>query len=217
MDTKDPFPANAVALVDQVICTRRTLRVESEEPASYSDGLSREVIEEMLTVAGYAPFHHEAPSGAPEPWRCHVFDAKGCRWLRERALDAGVGGRIPGLLAAASSLILVTWTPEGEASPVPGLGFEVSLKNVEHIAAASAMIQNLLLAATVRNVHTYWSSGGWLSWPSGMETAGVPEGELLLGAVFVAPASLEGVTTSPGKKHAKRTEMSRWTRWADPV
>ncbi len=45
-------------------------------------------------------------------------------------------------------------------------GFAVTLTNVEHIAAAYAAIQNLLLAATARGIRNYWSSGGVLRLPS---------------------------------------------------
>lgn len=185
------------------------------EPAPVAAAPSREAIEEVLAVAGLAPFHKPAPSGPPEPWRCHALDAEGCRALRARALDAGVGGKVPGMLAAADALVVVTWVPDGPSAPIPNLHFEPSLRNMELIAAASAMIQNALVAATARGMASYWSSGGWLATAPGLAAVGVPAGELLLGALFFFPEAVEGATTRPGKQHAVRTPASVWTRWVD--
>ncbi|MEM7788501.1 MAG: hypothetical protein AAF594_12315, partial [Bacteroidota bacterium] len=68
--------------VDHAIRERRTLKMIAAEPAPVAAAPSREAIEEVLAVAGLAPFHKPAPSGPPEPWRCHALDAEGCRALR---------------------------------------------------------------------------------------------------------------------------------------
>ncbi len=201
--------------VDRAIRERRTLKMTAAEPAPTVGALSRATVEEVLAVAGLAPFHKPAPSGVPEPWRCYAHDASACRALRERALAAGVGGKVPMMLAAADALVVVTWVPEGASEPVPDLRFEPSLRNMELIAAAGAMIQNVLVAATARGVASYWSSGGWLATAPGLAAVGVPSGELVLGAVFFFPDAVEGAATHVGKQHAVRTPASSWTRWPD--
>ncbi|MEM0962796.1 MAG: nitroreductase family protein [Bacteroidota bacterium] len=203
------------AVVDRAIQERRTLKMIVPEPAPTAGALSRESVEQILAVSGLAPFHKPAPAGPPEPWRCYALDADACRALRQRALDAGVGGKVPGMLAAADALVVVTWVPEGASAPVPNLTFAPSLRNMELIAAASAMIQNMLVAATARDIASYWSSGGWLATAPGMEALDVPQGELLLGAIFLFPDAAENAMVRPGKQHAARTDMATWARWVE--
>ncbi|MEO0558157.1 MAG: nitroreductase family protein [Bacteroidota bacterium] len=202
-------------LVDRAIRERRTVKMVAPEPAPTDGALSHETLAEILAVAGLAPFHKPAPSGPPEPWRCHALDAKACRALRAHALDAGVGGKLLGMFAAASGLAVVTWVPDGESAPAPDVHFVPSLRNMELIAATSAMIQNVLVAATARGIASYWSSGGWLATAPGLAALGVPPGELLLGAVFLFPDAIDGAMTHPGKQHTVRTPASAWTRWPD--
>ena len=225
MTGPDGTPPSAAEVVDAVARARRTVKMESASPAPVSGSYSRGEIEAVLATAGFAPFHHEAadlrdPRGggarpAAEPWRCHLLDAPACRWLRERALEEGVGGRVPRLLGAASALALVTWRPEGASVPGPRVGFEGTLTNMEHVAAGGAMIQTALLAATARGIPTYWSSGGWLATAEGLGAVGVPGGRVLLGAVFFFPSSLAGAAVAAGKHRDRRSPPGAWSRWVE--
>ncbi|MGB3545008.1 nitroreductase family protein [Rubrivirga sp.] len=202
--------------VDLVIRGRRTSKVTTETDAPQDDSLPSAVVDDLVATAGFAPFHHMAPTArqaeAVEPWRCHVLDADACRRLRAIALEAGVGGKIPGMLAAASAMVLVTWLPEGPMRQGPKVRYQGSLVNMEHIAATGAMIQNLLLAATAREIETYWSSGGWLASDVGLQAAGAGDDEILLGAVFLFPSDLEGATVTTGKHHPRRSPSAAWAR-----
>ncbi len=225
--------SDPAAVVDDVVRSRTTAKVEVEGAAPVEGGLSRAVIEDVLATAGFAPFHHAAAgvaSGeAVEPWRCHVLDAAACRWLRQRALAAGVGGRVPRLLGAldltvrenlllgaASALAVVTWMPEGPSEPGPRVRFEGTLANMEHVAAVGGMVQTALVAATARGIPTYWSSGGWIGTAEGLATLGIPSGEILLAAVFFAPPALDGAEVSPGKHRDRRSPLGAWARWVEP-
>ncbi len=210
---------DSIASVEDAIRSRRTAKVTTETDGSTEGTLDRSVVDEILATAGFAPFHHMAPeayrSSALEPWRCHVLDAEACRRLRGLALEDGVGGKIPGLLAAASALVLVTWLPEGTAKRGPRVRFDGTLINMEHIAATGAMIQNILVSATARSIPSYWSSGGWLATDAGLESVSATSGELLLGAVFLFPSDLEGAVTVPGKHRANRSPLAAWSHWVD--
>jgi len=84
----------------------------------------------------------------------------------------------PQLANACSALILVTWVSEKSE------GDNAEMKEVEHIAAASAYIQNLLLMLTSYQIKNYWSSGGLFRGEKMFEHLKIPKGEKLLGAIF---------------------------------
>ncbi len=180
------------------------------------DGLSREAVGAMLAAAGAAPFHRacaaaRAGRGDPvEPWRVHALDKAACLALIPR-LDtlSTPPGKIANMLAAADALLLVTWLPEeGEGD------WGASEMNMEHVAAAGAMIQTLLLAATEQGIGSYWSSGGVLAGEA-FGLLGIGAEERLLGAVFLWPDLPDGIEAAPGKLRGQRGDPERWTRWVD--
>ena len=119
------------------------------------------------------------------------------------------------MLAAAEALIQATWLPN--PGPLPeGASYAPTLENMEHIAAASAAVQSLLVAATARGFTTYWSSGGILRGAEVFRWLGIPSEEILLGAVFLFPADPEGATVNPGKLRDKRGRLRDWRRWVTP-
>lgn len=210
-------PGDAAA-VDRVIRERKTIKVFADEPSHRP--LDRAVIEELLQSASWAPFHRPAsevhrssgPLSSPVPWRFHVLDAVACDRLRARMLGQGVTGKVPKMLAAASALIQATWLPNPSSDTDAGL-FAANLGNMEHIAAASAAIQNLLLAATARGIRNYWSSGGVLRDQEVFDWLQIPAREILLGAVFLFPSDIDGMESAPGKLRDARGPLTDSTRW----
>jgi nitroreductase len=203
------------AIVDAVIRDRATLKVFANPEAPLPPECEREDIEAIVAVAGWAPYHHEAKDGGV-PWRFHMLDAIACRKLSTKLVKDGDKSKVPKMLAAATALVQATWRPDDDFKPVPKLKFEADLKNMEHIAAAGAAIQNLLLAATARGYHTYWSSGGILAEAKGMRMLDIPDKELLLGAVFIFPKELpRGIEVSEGKHRDDRGPMKKWARWVE--
>ncbi len=208
---------NEVFDIDQVIVARKTLKVIAPEPLAIND--TRAQIEELIAIAGAAPFHYPCASSHQEqlpsivPWRFHMLDAKGCRdllLLLER--NNTQGGKIMGMLAAADAMIQVTFLPDGIATDTPYVG---DLKNMEHIAAASAATQNLLLAATARGLANYWSSGGVLRESLTWKTMHIPEGEILLGSIFIFPKDITNLSTSEGKLRDSKGSPNTWSRWCN--
>src|SRR5690349_17755521 len=101
---------------DDAIRQRRTEKVLSPDDLPATD--YRDVIDEILTLAGQAPFHraceeahrqHGEMAGI-EPWRFHAVDATGCRKLRPKIPQENAG-KIPAMLASADALIMATWLP----------------------------------------------------------------------------------------------------------
>ena len=210
--------------LDAVIARRQTTKVFADEPLPpHTD---REAVEELVAAAAWAPFHrpaHKSHSGAPlaspVPWRFHLLDAATCRVVRERLLAAGDAGKLPNMLAAATTVVQATWLPDPpretfeQANP-EGL-FEPTLGNMEHIAAAAAAIQNLLLAATDRGLVSYWSSGGALRQEAAYDWLAIPSQEILLGAIFLFPSEEADTTRVPGKLRERRGATSDWSRWVE--
>jgi nitroreductase len=213
---------------EEVIRARKTLklRVSPESPLPVTKGDEfRSVIENLIALAAQAPFHHESPENqrtktmkGSEPWRFHAIDGSGCRSLlkaliNEKPVKSTDG--IKQMLAAADALILGTWIPEKNRRK--GRKYHPNVKNMEHIAATGAAIQNLLLAATDQGINAYWSSGGCLRKPKVLKYLGIPKHEILLGAIFLFPNEFpESVQTKAGKNADNRGTLSDYMDWVEP-
>ena len=211
---------NLIESVGRVIRQRRTVKVFADNPVA--EALDRHIVEELIATAGWAPFHYPAASvhlkgntmNALEPWRFYLLDSTACSNLRQILLEEGDRTKIPKMLAAASAMILVTWLPHPSKTGNNQL-FEPTQINMEHIAATSAAIQNLLLAATAREIKTYWSSGGRLRKHEQMEKLGIPSSEILLGSVFLWTENFADLPTATGKMRQKRGPISQWSKWIE--
>jgi len=148
------------------------------------------------------------------PWRFYLLDAAACRALRKEILEQGIANKLPAMLAAADALIQATWIPKPSKSPNEQL-FEPTMENMEHIAAASAAAQNLLLAATARGIPSYWSSGGNLRSPEMLRRLKIPANEILIGSLFLFPRDLSELDVKPGKLRDQRGPAHTWSRWVE--
>ncbi len=198
---------------------RRTIKVLSDKPLPVTAPDSA-FIETLLTSAYWAPFHYpthrdnKADLPSELPFRFYVLDSQACRDLAKTLEEKGIdAGKLTGMLNSADYLIQATWTPQ----PFDGDDlFEPSLTNMEHIAAASAGIQNILLSATALGRENYWSSGGVLREDFAFDLLGIPQAEILLGALFIFPdeANLPAevaVKFSPRRdKRGPLTDAYRW-------
>lgn len=207
--------------VDQAIRSRKTEKLMSSHPLETT--LDRSTVEQLLEVAGLAPFHRvceehhrQQTLDGIEPWRFYSLDARTCRSLATH-VQGPTAGKIPFMLNSANCLIMATWLPNTGEAPAMGdePGFVVTLANMEHIAAASAAIQNLLLAATARGISNYWSSGGVLRTSEVFQLLGIPRTEILLGAIFLFPEPPEGIEVATSKLRELRTERGHWNRWVE--
>lgn len=204
------------------IRARKTTKVLSDEELTPED--LGETLDRLVEAAGWAPFHRACDATHREhdlcgiqPWRMYVLSGPECRELGRR-MPTERAGKLPRMLASADTLIQTTWLPNPAQSPLAeGQLFEPTLANMEHIAAASAAIQNLLLAATEAGLPNYWSSGGALlreaeaySW------LGIPKTEILLGSLFLFPAdpARHGTTTEVvgSKLRDQRSPVGSWSR-----
>ncbi|MDR9414640.1 MAG: nitroreductase family protein [Gracilimonas sp.] len=211
---------------EEAIRVRKTLkvRVDPKQPLPLTKGEHFKVVmKELIELAGQAPFHYESAKAqrtksldGVEPWRFHALSGETCRevlaaFKQNKPQKTPEG--IKQMLAAADGLILGTWLPEKSRRRAGK--YYPNLKNMEHIAATGAAIQNLLLAATSRGINAYWSSGGVLRKKKVLQFLGIPVQEILLGAIFLFPEDYPiTAETKKGKNVDKRGAVQDFMDWA---
>jgi len=240
--TNDRFQSNGLTVVesaaetvDQVIKNRKTAKLLADpsaraERASLWSEQHQQQLQQMIEAAGHAPYHRRVNPDilqslsldSPVPWRFHILESAAVSQLldhlklQSQTSDNPVwqkawGTKIPGLLAACGALVQVTWFAENSAE---GDKPELDKINIEHIAAASAATQNLLLCAEVRNWQSYWSSGGVLGTPLMFEHLGISDKERLLGSIFLTPPEFPDtdIEIKAGALHDQRGDTSTWSQ-----
>lgn len=136
--------------LDHAIRTRRTHKVFAPEP------LSRELVEELLELARWAPNHH-----LTNPWRFRVVGPQALAALKRAA-----GPEAAGKLERAPTLVAVTSCRSDD--PV---------QDEEDLLATAAAAYGILLAAHARGLAGYWRTPAVLRDPAGLAALGIPEGE----------------------------------------
>lgn len=184
---------------EKAINTRKTIKVlsDTEWAITQSDSDTNQLLSELMALAATAPFHYfcevkhrrTAVLNSLLPWRCYSLTATGCRELaRVLTVNRIEAGKILQMLHTANALILVTWLPDVPEKPLmDGAIFDPTLKNMEHLAAASSAVQNILLGATSKEIPNYWSSGGVLRDAKFFDYLGISDAEILLSAIFLFP------------------------------
>lgn len=220
---------------DEAINNRKTQKVLADKAWALSSNQDQinQAITELLQLAATAPYHkkcHEKYCKDDQlnsclPWRTYVLDTKNCRQLLNYIEQNNIkAGKISNMLAAADGLMMMTWLPEPfETSPekqdefsepVP---FHGSIRNMEHIAACSAAIQNILIGATARNIPNYWSSGGQLRNVLLRDHLGISMEEILMGAIFLFPpdSDQKKATIKLGALRDQGKELNSWVKRVD--
>ena len=212
--------------VEDALRRRATVKVfaDPSDPPAVPETLITD-IRAAVADAGWAPFHYPADAShrdalpSPLPWRMHVLDHAACRTLIERLrslsedaeggpLASVMSSKVPSMLAAAGAVVLVTWLPH----PDRGAKGTDRTINEEHLMAAAAATQSLLLSLTERGHRTYWSSGGALRTRPVLDLLGCGAGEQFAAAVFVWPPAGQAEESVPGKHRKTRGEPADWSR-----
>lgn len=220
-----------VQVLSRIIKARKTQKVLGD--VDHSIQFTKENVEyyngkviDSIKTAGWAPFHYNrAHEDLAEPWRVHVIWHENCRIIASRFedwfSDVKATNKLPAMLSACGALIIATWLPQfrGKAQQLEGVENSIGLpKQIkiddEHLAAAAAMVQNLLLLLTANSMGTYWSSGGQFRTPKMFEKLGISSDELFLGGVFVEypETTSESVERVSGKQRNNRSQDHAWLR-----
>jgi nitroreductase len=147
--------------LDELAAARRTHKAFGPEP------LARETLLEVLAVARFAPTHH-----LNQPWRFRVLGPATLAELKRVAgeKEAAKLDRAPTLVVASAALT-------GELT-----------MDEEDVCATASAITLVLLAATERDIATYWRTPQVLRTKVGREAVGLPSGERFLGLLHFGTA-----------------------------
>lgn len=211
----------------EMLKQRRTHKVigNLEDVVSAAE-LDCSTIDDMLAACANAPFHyacdrtHKADMPSVVPWRVYKMNAQDCNKLAEFLIEAGDTTKVPNMLTAAEYMLQVTWLPDEETIINKTAGkdqeaFKGTVRNMEHIAAASAFIQSLLLAGEEKNLMTYWSSGGALKSDNVFEYLSIPQNQMLLGSVFLFSKDVAHAQIKQGAMRDARGGVKDWSKWCE--
>jgi nitroreductase len=161
------LPSASVVLIDveTAIRTRRTHKAYGSEP------VPREVLDELLELARWAPNHN-----LTNPWRFRVVGPE----TLERLKQAAAGAEAAGKLDRAPTLVVASVAQTGDPA-----------QDEEDVCAAAAAIYIVLLAAHARGLVGYWRTPEVLRTPEGCRAAGLGEGERALGLIHLGPQRQE--------------------------
>lgn len=161
--------------VIQAIASRRSVgRVKA-------DPVPRQLVEELLTAANWAPAHHRT-----EPWRFWVFSGAGRERLAEVFGQLGEKERAKPLRAPVVIAVGCRVQPAADNAQ-------------EEICAAAAATQNLLLAAEAKGLAGIWRSGAAAYDERARAFFGLEPQDALLGFVYLGYPDPE-VPQVPGRR-----------------
>jgi nitroreductase len=144
--------------VDDAIRTRRTHKQFAADP------VPRELLEELLALARWAPNHK-----LTEPWRFRVIGPETLRRLKELG-----GPKEAAKLDRAPTLVVVSAALSGD--PV---------QDDEDVLATAVALYLVMLAAHARGLASYWRTPELLRSPEGRAAVGLGADERFVGVVYL--------------------------------
>jgi nitroreductase len=147
--------------LEEAIRTRRTIKAYAPRP------VPREVLDELLELARWAPNHH-----LTEPWRFRVV---GPRALE--ALKTAAGPESAAKLDRAPTLVVASARLSGDA-----------VQDEEDLHATACATYAVLLGAHARGLAGYWRTPGVLRTPEGRAAVGLPDDERFVALVHLGEA-----------------------------
>jgi nitroreductase len=150
--------------LEDAIRTRRTHKAYGGEP------VPRELVEELLELARWAPNHN-----LTNPWRFRVIGPESLAALKRAA-----GPEAAAKLDRAPTLVVASQVRSDDA-----------VQDEEDLCAVAAAISYVLLAAHSRGLAGYWRTPAVLRSPEGRAAVGVPAEERVLGLIHLGPPRQE--------------------------
>src|SRR3954464_9381079 len=166
-----------------VVDVRGVVRTRRTHKRFGSDRVPREVVEELLELARWAPNHH-----LTEPWRFRVLGPESLRRLQEAGGPAG-GGEVGGAvkLERAPTLVVASCVLTGDAT-----------QDEEDLHAVASAVYAVLLAAHARGLAGYWRTPGVLLTPEGRAAVGLADNERLVALIHLG----DPVNAPPARERA---------------
>lgn len=217
------FTPEDLKTVIRVVQQRRTFKVmgDVEGPVqidSQTAQKNRTIVLESVKAADSAPFHYDRQcDNVPQPWRVNILWHQSCQKVASNFYqwfdDVKPGNKLPSMLSACGACVLVSWLPQFDGAGDEEIAKSKQIQiDQEHLAAASAYVQNLMLLLTAANMGTYWSSGGQFRTREMMDRLSMSAPRQLLAAVFVEFPETNGDATQrvPGKLADARANLEHW-------
>ncbi|MEN9685995.1 MAG: hypothetical protein RLZZ28_1781 [Bacteroidota bacterium] len=187
-------------LLQNIIHSRRSTKPD----AMNGQVIDNQSIQQLLELAHWAPTH-----GRTEPWRFVVFEkaAKQQFFLDHANLYKT---HTPAEKFATAKYEKIK--EQGKLiSHLVVVYMKRSLNNsipeIEEIAAVSAAIQNILLAATAAELASFWSTGGMTHHPSMKEYLHLDKQDTILGLLML------GYSDGPAIAGKRDSEISSKIEW----
>ena len=224
----ETFTPEDFQMVTRVVQQRRTFKVMGnvDTPVQIDPGnaeKNRDIVLESVKAADCAPFHYDRQSDSvPQPWRVNILWHQSCQEVAANFYqwfdDVKPGNKLPAMLSACGACVLVSWLPQfsnsvsEDANPLAIATAKQIQIDQEHLAAAAAYVQNLMLLLTAANMGTYWSSGGQFRTTEMMERLSMASPQQLLAAVFVEfpETNSNDIQRVPGKLAQARANPDCW-------
>jgi nitroreductase len=158
--------------VETAIRTRRTHKAFAPEP------LPRELLDELLELANWAPNHN-----LTVPWRFRVVGPGSLARMKQAAGPEGAAK-----LDRAPTMVVVSCLLSGDP-----------IQDEEDLHATAVASYIVLLAAHARDLAGYWRTPGLLRSEPGREAVGLPSAERAVGLLHLGhPRQERPVPARPG-------------------
>ncbi|HXD56338.1 MAG TPA: nitroreductase family protein [Thermoleophilaceae bacterium] len=144
--------------VEQAIRDRRTHKAYAPEP------VERELLDELLELARWAPNHH-----LTNPWRFRVIGPEALAKLKEAA-----GPEAASKLARAPTLVVASVVQDGDP-----------LQDEEDLLATACATYIVLLGAHAHGLVGYWRTPGVLRTDAGRAAVGLPDNERFVALIHL--------------------------------
>ena len=144
--------------VEDAIRSRRTHKAFAPEP------VPRELLDELLDLARWAPNHH-----LTNPWRFRVLGPRALERLK-----AAAGPEAAGKLDRAPTLIAATATRSWD-----------QVQDEEDLCATACATYAVLLAAHARGLAGYWRTPSVLRTDAGRDALGIPPDERFVALIHL--------------------------------
>jgi nitroreductase len=144
--------------VEEAIRGRRTHKAYAPEP------VERELLDELLELARWAPNHH-----LTNPWRFRVVGPDALAKLKEAA-----GPEAASKLDRAPTLVVASVVQDGDP-----------LQDEEDLLATACATYIVLLGAHARGLVGYWRTPGVLRTPEGRAAVGLADNERFVALIYL--------------------------------
>jgi nitroreductase len=171
-----------------------------------SEPPSRDLVEQLLDAARWAPNHH-----LTEPWRFTVVsgaaraalgDAVASEILSDPAAGSKSGAEAAGLRTKVMRSPVIVVVGQKHTSDDPE-------RDLEDYAACCCATQNLLLAAQDAGLVTKWSTGKMARSEAAKRFCGLEPADRIVGYIYLGYPAGE----TPGSHRRPVSEVTQWLGW----